>query len=91
MADVLLQKLPDPFLKSDGKTRVANAEEWRAQREWLGAIAGMRRMPPRPDKVTVEPLRLGREQRGRGRTWCAFTATSIPSASRLISCAREQG
>lgn len=64
MADVLLQKLPDPFLKSDGKTRVANAEEWRAQREWLvRLIVGMEYggMPPRPDKVTVEPLNdLGR-------------------------------
>ncbi len=65
MADILLQKLPDPFLKSDGKTRVANAGEWRAQREWLvNLIAGVEYggMPPKPEKVTVERL----NETGRG-------------------------
>lgn len=58
MADVLLQKLPDPFLKPDG-TRMQTAEDWQAQRtNLLNLVVGMEYggMPPRPEQVRVEYL-----------------------------------
>ncbi len=74
MADVLLQKLPDPFLESDGKSRVATAEAWRAQRErLLNLVVGMEYggMPPRPEQVRVELLneyRCGTAQKPQQNT-----------------------
>ena len=70
MQDVLLGKLPDPFLLPDG-TRMQSPDDWRAhRREILDAVVGLEYggMPPRPDHVRVEALnQSGRGSKGKCR------------------------
>jgi len=58
--DVILGKLPDPFLFADG-TRAANLDDWQRRRqEILDEVITTEfgGMPPKPDKIEVEPLDL---------------------------------
>ncbi len=58
MNDVLLGRLPDPFLRPDG-TRMETADDWKQARNGLlDALVKLEYggMPPRPEAVRVEPL-----------------------------------
>lgn len=58
--DVILGKLPDPFLFADG-TRAANLDDWQRRRqEILDEVITTEfgGMPPKPDQIEVEPLDL---------------------------------
>lgn len=61
MRDILLQKLPDPFLNADG-TRVKTPAEWREKRkELLALITDVEygKMPPEPEVFGFETCNAG--------------------------------
>lgn len=57
-ADIILGKLPDPFLLNNGK-RVETVEDWRVRRQEIIDTAVQLEfdgMPPKPDRLEVEQL-----------------------------------